>query len=83
MPFRRFCAVCLARVFKVHVRWTPSEFNNSDEGSRIFDTTSSKNVTAALDSATILPSRSQAVSDSAIGSYDDIAQDPVSCSRHA
>ena len=45
---RRACATILAMGFRVCFRWVPSEFNASDEGSRIFDTNSSKNLLDVL-----------------------------------
>ena len=37
VQIRRFVAFCLAKNLKVAIRWIPSELNNSDEPSRIFD----------------------------------------------
>ena len=34
---RRFASVCLARNIKISIRWTPSEVNSSDRGSREHD----------------------------------------------
>ena len=38
VQIRRFASVCLARNIRFAIRWIPSEFNSSDEGSREHET---------------------------------------------